>query len=356
MLIGAGLDGRLGLRFDELREAGREAARAGFESLWTPAGGIPDAFHVCTAWALGTPLRTGIAVVPAARMWSPLALAAQAATVGQLSDGRFVLGIGTGGYGPRFWASVGMPDRPVAVMGDYLTVMRALLAGETVTYEGPALRLKDASLGVRGLPRVPVYLGALGSQMLRLAGERADGALLNWATTDRIAESRRLLQEGAARSGRDPAEVTLAMYIRACVDDDIDAARQALGEQVLSYAMAQPVTPPTLGYRGLFAEMGFGEVLSELEERKDSGEPVGALVSAVPDEFLNSVGYFGPAPGAAEAFCRLSQGLDETIVRVVTARPGLGPVVATLEALTPERVRKALGALPDGPFRRGPAS
>jgi alkanesulfonate monooxygenase SsuD/methylene tetrahydromethanopterin reductase-like flavin-dependent oxidoreductase (luciferase family) len=235
-----------------------------------------------------------------------------------------------------------MPDRPVAVMRDYLTVVGALLAGETVTYEGPALRLHDASLGVRGLPRVPVYLGALGPQMLCLAGERADGALLNWATTDRIAESRRLLEEGATRAGRDPAGLTLTMYIRACVDDDVDAARQALGEQVLSYAMAQPGTPLASGYRGLFAEMGFGEVLSELEKRKNSGEAVAALVSAVPDEFLSSVGYFGSAAGAAEAFGRLSQGLDETIVRIVTARPGLEPVVATLEALAPERIRKAL--------------
>jgi len=344
MRIGAGLDARLGLRFDELREAGREAARSGFESLWAPAGGIPDAFHVCAAWAFDTPLRTGISVVPAARMWGPLALAAQAATVGQLSDGRFVLGIGTGGYGPRFWASVGMPDRPVAVMRDYLTVVRALLAGEKVTYEGPALRLQDASLGFGGLPRVPVYLGALGSQMLRLAGELADGALLNWATSDRISESRRLVQEGAARAGRDPAELTLTMYIRVCVDDDIDAARQALGKQVLSYAMSQPGTPLTLGYRGLFAAMGFGEVLSELEERRNRGEPVAALVSAVPDEFLGSVGYFGSAAGAAEAFARLSQGLDETIVRVVTTRPGLEPVVATLEALGSVRIRRALDA------------
>lgn len=343
MRIGAGLDARLGLRFEELRQAGREVARLGFESVWTPAGGIPDAFHVCAAWALDTPLRTGISVVPAARMWSPLALAAQAATVGQLSDGRFSLGIGTGGYGPRFWASLGMPDRPVAVMRDYLTVVRALLAGETITYEGPALRLRDASLGVGGLPPVPVYLGALGPQMLHLAGGLADGALLNWASPDRIAESRRLVQEGAARAGRDPAEVALTMYIRVCVDDDVDAARQALGEQVLVYAMAKPGTPLTSGYRGLFAEMGFGEVLSELEERKSSGEAVAALVSAVPDKLLTSVGYFGPAAGAANAFGRLSQGLDETIVRIVAARPGLEPVVATLEALTPARIRNALG-------------
>jgi alkanesulfonate monooxygenase SsuD/methylene tetrahydromethanopterin reductase-like flavin-dependent oxidoreductase (luciferase family) len=293
---------------------------------------------------LDTPLRTGISVVPAARMWSPLALATQAATVGQLSDGRFILGIGTGGYGPGFWASLGMPDRPVAVMRDYLTVVRALLAGETVTYDGPALRLRDASLVLGGLARVPVYLGALGSQMLRLAGELADGALLNWATPDRIAHSRRLLHQGAARGGRNAAEVTLTMYIRVCVDDDVDAARRALGKQVLNYAMANPGTPLTSGYRGLFGEMGFGEILSELEQRRGSGETVDALVPAVPDEFLNSVGYFGPAAGAAGAFGRLSNGLDEAIVRVVTARPGLEPVVATLAALTPGRIRKALEA------------
>ena len=157
MRIGAGLDGRLGLSFDELRQAGREAAGLGFESLWTPAGGVPDAFHVCAAWSQDSPVRTGISVVPVARMWSPLALAVQAATVGHISDGRFVLGIGTGGYGPGFWASVGMPDRPIAVMRDYLTVVRGLLAGETITHDGPALHVQGASLGALDLPPVPVY-------------------------------------------------------------------------------------------------------------------------------------------------------------------------------------------------------
>src|ERR1700726_1846084 len=102
MMIGVGLDARLGLPFDQLRAAAREAGRLGFESLWTPAGGVPDAFHVCAAWSADTPLRTGIAVVPALRMWSPVSLAAQAATLSMLSSGRFVLGIGTGGSGPAF--------------------------------------------------------------------------------------------------------------------------------------------------------------------------------------------------------------------------------------------------------------
>ena len=112
MMIGVGLDARLGLPFDQLRAAAREAGELGFESLWTPAGGVPDSFHVCSAWSQDTGLRTGISVVPAARMWTPPGLAAQAATLAQLSAGQFVLGVGTGGYGPGFWASVGLPEPP----------------------------------------------------------------------------------------------------------------------------------------------------------------------------------------------------------------------------------------------------
>jgi alkanesulfonate monooxygenase SsuD/methylene tetrahydromethanopterin reductase-like flavin-dependent oxidoreductase (luciferase family) len=61
-------------------------------------------------------------------MWTPLGLAARAATVAQLSSGRFVLGLGAGGYGPGFWASVGLPDRPIAVMREYVTEVRGPLA------------------------------------------------------------------------------------------------------------------------------------------------------------------------------------------------------------------------------------
>jgi alkanesulfonate monooxygenase SsuD/methylene tetrahydromethanopterin reductase-like flavin-dependent oxidoreductase (luciferase family) len=147
--------------------------------------------------------------------------------------------------------------------------------------------------------------------------------------------------EGAARAGRDARQVALTMYVRVCVDDDVPAAREALGRQVLGYAMAMPGTPPSAGYRSLFASMGFGEILTELEERRERGEDLGALVAAAPDEFLTSVGYYGPAAGAPQAYARLSAGLDETIVRVVTTRPGLDKLLATLEALTPDRIRAA---------------
>ena len=341
MIIGVGLDGRLGLTFGQLREAARHAVALGFESLWTPAGGVPDAFHVCAAWSLDTSLRTGISVVPAARMWTPLALAVQAATLAQLSSGRFVLGLGTGGVGPAFWDSVGLPNRPIAVMRAYTTAVRRLLAGQTVTVDDSGVRLRSASLGLEDLPLAPVYLAALGPQMLRLAGEVADGALLNWATPERIATSRTLIAEGAQRAGRDPGEISTTMYVRVCIDDDVTAARRAFGTQVLGYGLAQPGVPLSAGYRGLFAEMGFDDVLRQLEARRDGGASVAELVDAAPDDLLGSVGYFGPAAQAPAAFARLSAGLDETIVRIITARPGLEPVVEAMTALTPGAIRSA---------------
>ena len=363
MMIGVGLDGRLGLPFDQLRVAGREAERLGFESLWTPAGGVPDAFHVCAAWSQDTALRSGISVVPAARMWTPLSLAVQAATLAQLSAGRFVLGLGTGGYGPGFWASVGLPDRPIAVMREYVTEVRALLdgqqgaAGPIAPMPGSASRSsggpgapgwpRPASLGLTDLPPVPVYLAALGPQMLRLAGETADGALLNWASPERIAASRAEIDAGAARAGRRPGAVPITMYIRVCVDDDVAAARQALAAQVLGYAMGRPGIPQRAGYRGLFAQMGFGAELDELEQRRDRGAALPELAAAAPDEMLRAVGYYGPAGPAPAAFARLSAGLDEAVVRVVTARPGLEPVAEAMTALTPALIRAATQAAPD---------
>lgn len=342
MQIGVGLDGRLGLPLAELRELGREAADLGFDSAWTPAGGAPDAFHVCAAWSMASAgrLTTGISVVPAARMWTVPALATQAATVGEIAGGRFILGIGTGGYGDAFWQSVKMPNRPVAVMRDYLVTLRRLLAGETVTYDGPAVKLSGLSLG-GAFPRVPVYLAALGPQMLRLAGECADGASLNWCAPEQIAWSRERIAEGARRAGRDPAAVRVSMYIRVCIDEDEAAARRAFATQVLGYALARPGVANAQGYRGHFARMGFDEALTKLEARRDAGVPVSALVDEVPDALLHTVGYYGHPAGAPAAFRRLAGGLDEAIVRVITARPGVEPVRLAMRTLQPRAVHAA---------------
>jgi alkanesulfonate monooxygenase SsuD/methylene tetrahydromethanopterin reductase-like flavin-dependent oxidoreductase (luciferase family) len=344
MIIGVGLDPSLGVSFTQLRELGHEAARLGFESAWTVSGRIPDSFHVCAGWSeatsrdAGTAMKTGIAVVPAPRMWNPLSLAAQAATVSMIGDGGFTLGIGTGGFGTQHWSSWGLPNRPIAVMRDYLTILRGLLRGEVVTHHGEALDVSGVTIG-GGFSVVPVYLAAIGPMMVRLAGACADGTCLNWATPEQIAWSRERVAEGAAHAGRSPEEIALCMSIRVCVDDDVEAARRALATEILRYSLARPGADPLLGYRGHFGRMGFDAALSELEARRERGASMDALADAAPDELLRAFGYFGPAKEAPMAFRALAAGLDEAIVRVITVRPGVEPVIEAMEALTPAIIR-----------------
>jgi hypothetical protein len=87
--------------------------------------------------------------------------------------------------------------------------------------------------------------------------------------------------------------------------------------------------------------MGFDAELSELEQRRGKGTAMPELIDAASDEMLRAVGYYGPAAAAPAAFARLSAGLDETIVRIITARPGLAPVSEAMAALTPALIRAA---------------
>jgi alkanesulfonate monooxygenase SsuD/methylene tetrahydromethanopterin reductase-like flavin-dependent oxidoreductase (luciferase family) len=344
METGIGLDPTLRLTMEEQRALVREAMGMGYTSAWTPAGATGrDAFHVCSQWAAaGAPpvpgasgIGTGISVVPVSH-WTATQLAATAGTVGELAGGRFVLGVGTGGaYVAAQQEAYGQPAYPpLALMRDHLVVLRRLLAGERVDYEGETLVLRGVRLAFSP-PRVPVYLGALGPQMVRLAGEAADGVCLNWCNPERVAWSRRRAAEGSRRAGRDPSEVRLMEYIRICVDEDTAAARRALARATLGYAMARPGASPALGYRAHFARMGFEAALSTLEARRDAGASDDDLAAACPDDLLLSVGYFGAPAGAGEAFRRLAEGLDVAVVRVVPSRPGADAVATTLRACRP---------------------
>jgi alkanesulfonate monooxygenase SsuD/methylene tetrahydromethanopterin reductase-like flavin-dependent oxidoreductase (luciferase family) len=345
MECGIGVDPTLRLSFDDQRALAREAASLGYDSIWTNASatGI-DPFHQCAQfWAASAEVRpgglkTGISVVPVPT-WTVLSLAAQAATLGVLTDGRFTLGIGTGSFQEAgFRRTYGLPEqRPVDFMRDYLVPLRQLLAGEEVDYAGAGGTLRGVKLGVRP-PTVPVYLGALGPLMLRLAGEAADGALPNWCTPEQTVWCRERMAEGAARAGRVADPLPVVQYIRICVDEDEKAARRALARQVLSYALVRPGGSPTQGYRAHFARMGFDVELTDLESCRAAGVAEDELLDACPEELLRAVGYYGSADGAAAEFRRIAAGLDVAIARVVVVRPGLASAQAVLRACAPERV------------------
>src|ERR687892_598977 len=83
---------------------------------------------------------------------------------------------------------------------------------------------------------IPRFLAALGPSMAELAGRAADGVLLNWCPPERVARARGEIASGAEAAGRDPAEVTVAVYVRACLGHDEDHALGALAEAAEMYA------------------------------------------------------------------------------------------------------------------------
>jgi alkanesulfonate monooxygenase SsuD/methylene tetrahydromethanopterin reductase-like flavin-dependent oxidoreductase (luciferase family) len=341
--IGIGLDGTLGLSYEEQARLSAEAAKRGYTSVWTPEGAGEDSFIACSIrWAATRDvvpggLTTGIGVSPVA-LRTPMGFAMSAGTLSKLTGGRFVLGIGTGAaYLPQYRRTWGLRGASTLnLMRDYLTTIRALVAGETVTYEGDFVSLNGARLGISPPPWTPVYLGALGPEMLRLGGELADGLSLNWCTPEQVAWSRQRVAEGAARAGRDAASVVIAEYIRVCVDEDVDVARRAFTRNMMGYALGfGPPGGRPQGYRAHFERMGFAEALARIDDLRRRNAPQDEIVDAFPESMLRQVGYYGPAAGAAAAFRRIAEGLDHAIVRVIAARPGIESTRAALEACAP---------------------
>jgi 5,10-methylenetetrahydromethanopterin reductase len=339
--IGIGLDPTVGLNYEEQADLSREAADLGYEQIWTPDGAGEDAFQLCalrwnaTRDAVPGGVGTGIGVAPVA-MQTPIGFAKSAGTLSKMSGGRFILGIGSGqadvpGY-RRNWNLRG--DSTLGLMRDYLTVIRALVRGETVDHEGPSIELHGARLAINPPPHTPVYLGALGPRMLKLAGEAADGVCLNWCSAERVASSREVVAEGAKAAGRDPSEVKICEYIRVCIDEDVEAARRAYTRSMMGYALGQLGAPPR-SYRAHFERMGFADDLRRVDELRAANAPVEEQVDAFPPALCLAVGYFGKAEGAAEHFLKLAEGLDIALVRIVASKPGMDGARAVIRACAP---------------------
>jgi alkanesulfonate monooxygenase SsuD/methylene tetrahydromethanopterin reductase-like flavin-dependent oxidoreductase (luciferase family) len=342
--IGIGLDPTLGLSFEEQAHVCEEAARLGYRSIWTPENVAEDSFLICqmrwqaTRSVVPGGLTTGIGVSPVG-LRTPMGFAMSAGTMGKMTAGRFILGIGTGAaYNPAYRRTWGIRGKStLGLMRDYLTTIRGLLAGETVDYEGPSISLRGGRLNIQPPPRTPVYLAALGPEMCRLGGELADGISLNWCSAEQVAWSRERAAEGAERAGRDPSQVVIAEYIRVCVDEDEDVARRAFTRSVMGYALG-PLDQPAQSYRAHFERMGFAEDLAHVDTLRRRNAPQDEVVDAFPQELLRQVGYYGSAAGAAAAFGRLAEGLDTAIVRVIAARPGIDATRAVMRACRPETV------------------
>jgi len=336
--IDVGMDS-LGLPYDSAAEVTADAARLGYGRIWV--GSVADPFQTCalrwsqTRTVVAGGVGTAIGVIPVG-MRSPADLAQSAAALSQLTGGRFVLGIGAGTvYEPAYRRAWGIEEHSSLVLvRAYLQTMRAFQAGESVTYREAGLRYDGAQLPA-GPNRTALYVGAAGPRMITLGGELADGVYLSWCTPEAVSRARASIADGAARAGRDPAQVTLAASARVCVDDDEDTARRALAAALLPYVAGWGSGARPRAFRAGFERMGFDAEVAEIDRLTDSGAGREEIIDAFPERMLRGLGYFGPAAGAAEAVRRQVAGADTAVVRVVPARPGADAIEAVLEACRP---------------------
>ena len=171
-------------------------------------GAGPDAFVVAAAAGLATRrVRVGTAVVPIYTRALPV-LAAGAGSCAQLMAGRsFVLGLGVSSETiVEAWGGVPY-RRPLTRMRETVGAVRRMLAGERVAFEGKTVRTRGFRLVSPPPAPVPIYVGALMPPMLELAGEVADGVVLNFMPVDAVPRMLAHVRAGAGDQDQAWAEI-----------------------------------------------------------------------------------------------------------------------------------------------------
>ena len=269
---------------------GVKAEERGFRAAWFPEITFGDAFGAATAVATKTSrigLGTGVVGI-----WSRSAvtMALQAATLNELSHGRLLLGIGLqargyveGWHGQRY-------ERPVRAMREYMTILRRILSGEAVTFEGEIFSVRNFQLMMQPPERpARIYMAAIGPQMCRLAGELADG-IFGYCYSVPYLEEVVLpnLRAGAERAGRSLEEIDVACGFPAIVTKD-ESGLELIKGQVMMFATAGSSSPE---YATSFAAAGFD--VAPIQERVDAGDTDGEL-ALVTEEMADRMTIAGSA-------------------------------------------------------------
>ncbi|MGQ0548649.1 MAG: LLM class flavin-dependent oxidoreductase [Armatimonadota bacterium] len=329
LLPPAGL--RVLLPVQTLIELAALADRLGYHSIWIPEGRGRELFTTLGAMGRATDrlrLASGILTIYS----RPPALAAMAAaTLADLTGGRFMLGLGVG-HPDVIEAGYGVPyRRPLAAMREYVDIVRRILDGTKVAFYGKVFRVTDFQLESRPSHPVPICLAALGEGMLRLAGEIGDGVVLNWMPPERVRWAAQIVRDAAADAGRDPASVTVVCYVRAAVADDPRAAWTVMRRLLAAY-----IEMPA--YARMFRDAGFAAEVSAIRGAW-AASGVGAAAATVPQDFIERLAVVGPAEACRAGLSHyLHAGAD-----VVVAYPfpvgadGASSLRVTIEALATAR-------------------
>jgi probable F420-dependent oxidoreductase len=236
----------------------------------------------------------------------PIVIAGMAATLQALSGDRFVLGFARSIL--ALWKGLGIKPPTNESMGEYLNILRALWAGETVSYEGPAGHYPN--MRMPETPRVPppVILAAVGPKTLAVAGAHFDGVVLHpFLTTDGVRRSIEIVHEAARNAGRNPQAVRVYAQVVVAPDATPEERAVAVDARAVTY-----FTLPELG-RQIAAMNGWDAKpvetlladprLAGIEMQKHSHSEMRAILlqaaSILPSEWIASGAALGSAAQCA---------------------------------------------------------
>ncbi|MGI8665263.1 MAG: LLM class F420-dependent oxidoreductase [Jatrophihabitans sp.] len=310
-----------GLGPGEQAELYRALPGWGYTDVWSSEVSGPDAFTPLALAAAWQPqLRLGTAIVPVFTR-GPALIAQSAATLAAAAPGRFSLGLGASSPAiVEQWNGIAF-DRPFRRSRDVLRFVKAALAGEQVSGDFDTFSVHRFRLEQPPDQPVPVLLAALRPQMLALAGQEADGAILNWlAATD----VRTCLAEVAN------PDATIVARIFLCPTEDAGYAR-TLGRRLIAAYLTVPA------YAEFHRWLGRESALGPLWQLWAAGDRKAAAAS-IPDEVIDALVLHGsPASCREQVRAYVQAGVQVPVLAVLptpqqadpaglaTVLAGLGP-------------------------------
>lgn len=314
---------RIGIAFSggpspsEIVECVKLAETLDYESAWVAEGHGGDQFATLAACAVQTSrISLGTSITSVFVRTAPT-IAMAAATVDDLSAGRFILGIGSS-HMVQVEGEHGVPyGKPLTRVRETIAIVRALLRDGRVQYEGETVRIEGFDLWFTPLrPVIPIYASAVFPKMTSLCGEIADGVILTRSTLATAPLVRKQLEEGARRAGRDPSEIVVTTLLPTAVQETRREALEALRPGLAFYAGFFP------RYNRLMAESGFPEEAAAIAAAWSRGDRA-AAERAVSDTLIDATSIAGTAAQCRERIeAYRNSGIDVPILSPFGRDPG----------------------------------
>ena len=316
---------------DAIAEQARRAESLGYDRVWLPETWGRDAITVLATIAERTEsVGVGASVLPVYSR-SPAILGQSAATLQELSGGRFRLGLGPSGpIVIQNWHGVEYRE-PLRYTRETVEVVSAVLSGEVVDYEGEFFDLSGFRLRCDAPEPAPaVDVSGMGPKAVELAGRFADGWHAIMLTRDGMRDRIEDLERGAELADRDPGDVRVMRTLGCCALEDGEHAR-ALARQHLAFYVGGMGT----FYRDSLVRQGHEDVAHEIAELWAEGERE-AAVDAISDDLLDSLSAAGTPDRVRELLAEWEavDGIDAISVSFPRGA-NLDEIDETLEALSP---------------------